>query len=126
MKRFIELKHVGPKAHVRRLIDELLDRLEQKLRHFPADAVSAHILFEENGTRTLSRASLTCHVPGQMVAAHEERREPGQAIRLAFEEVERQLEKQDPVRRQRHLRKRSARARREPWMDLSSSQEPER
>ena len=37
MKRFIELKHVGPKAQVRQLIDALLDRLEQKLRHFPED-----------------------------------------------------------------------------------------
>lgn len=125
MKRFIELKHVGPRAHVRQLIDELLDRLEQRLRHFPADAVSAHVLFEENGTRTLYRASLTCHVPGHMVAAHEEQREPGQAIRRAFEEVERQLEKQDPVRRQRHLRKRSARALREQGMNLLSSQERE-
>ncbi len=123
MKRFIELKHVGPKAQVRQLIDELLDRLEQKLRHFPEDAVSAHVLFEENGSRTLSRASLTCHIPGHMVAAHEERREPGQAIRRAFKEVERQLEKQDPLRRQRHLRKRSVRAQREQGTELLSSQE---
>lgn len=115
MKRFIELKHVGPRTQVRQLIDELLDRLEHKVRHFPADAVSAHVLFEENGTRTLFRASVTCHVPRRMVAAHEEQRDPGGAIRRAFKEVERQLEKQDTMQRQRHLRKRSVRTQREQW-----------
>jgi ribosome-associated translation inhibitor RaiA len=113
MKRFIELKHIGPRTQVRQLIDELLDRLEHKVRHFSPDAVSAHVLFEENGTRTLFRASVTCHVPRRMVAAHEEQRDPGAAIRRAFKEVERQLEKQDTMQRQRHLRKRAVRTQRE-------------
>ena len=115
MKRFIELKHIGPRTQVRKLIDELLDRLEHKVRHFSPDAVSAHVLFEENGTRTLFRASVTCHVPRRMVAAHEEQRDPGAAIRQAFKEVERQLEKQDTMERQRHRRKRAVRTQREQW-----------
>lgn len=115
MKRFIELKHIGPRTQVRQLIDELLDRLEHKVRHFSPDAVSAHVLCEENGTRTLFRASVTCHVPRRMVAAHEEQRDPGAAIRRAFKGVERQLEKQDTMQRQRHLRKRAVRTQRERW-----------
>ena len=109
MKRTIELKHVGPKALVRNLLEDLIGRLEEKLGHFPEDAVSLHVLFEENGTHQLYRTSLTCHVPGHTVAAHEERRDAGTAIREAFAEVERQLEKQKAFIRGEHLRKRSRR-----------------
>ena len=105
MKRMIELKHVGPKAHVRTLLEELISRLEEKLRHFPDDAVTLHAVFEENGTHKLYRASLTCHVPGHTVAAHEEHRDAGAAIREAFAEVERQLEKQKAFLRREHLRR---------------------
>ncbi|MBI3321291.1 MAG: HPF/RaiA family ribosome-associated protein [Candidatus Omnitrophica bacterium] len=109
MKRTVELKHVQAKPQVQRLIDELIDRLEEKLQHFPPDAVSLHAVFEENGSRSLYRASVTCHVPGHTVAAHEERREPGMAIRKTFMELERQLEKQKAVLRREHLRRRSTR-----------------
>ena len=106
MKQTIELKHVGPKGHVRQLLEELSHRLEEKLSHFPSDAVSLHIVFEENGTHKLYRTSLTCHVPGHTVAAHEERREAGLAIREAFAELERQLEKQKALLRHEYLRRR--------------------
>src|SRR3989338_3707201 len=99
MKRLIELKHVGPKEHVRTLLEDLIGRLEEKLKHFPSDAVTVHVVFEENGTHKLYRASLTCHVPGHTVAAHEEHRDAGAAIRKTFAEVERQLEKQKAVLR---------------------------
>jgi len=108
MQRMIEIKRVGPRGHVRQLLEELLGRLEHKLRHFPEDAVSVRVVFEENGSRTLSRASLTCHVPGHTIAAHEEQRDAGAAIRGVFAEVERQLEKQKARLRREHLRKRIA------------------
>ena len=108
MKRTIEIKHVEPKDHVRQLLEELCDRLEEKLQHFKPDTVSIHIQFEENGRRTLSHIAVSCHVPGHMVAAHEEGRVPGTIIRKAFKDIERQLEKQKAhvrgeyqVRRQR-------------------------
>jgi ribosome-associated translation inhibitor RaiA len=109
MKRFIELKHIGPKGHVRHLIEDLMDRLEDKLAHFDADAVSVHAVFEENGTHKLARTSVTCHVPRHVVAAHEEGREGGATIRRAFEEVERQLEKCNAIIRSEYLRRRSKR-----------------
>ena len=114
MKRTIEFKHVGPKAQVRQLIEELSDRLDERLRHFPDEVVSLHILFEENGSHTLYRTALTCHVPGRIVAAHEESREAGATIRKAFEEVERQVDKYNAVARQEYLRRRSARTKRVP------------
>ena len=125
MKRIIELKHVGPKDHVRHLLEDLLDRLEEKLKHFPADAVTAHALFEENGAHHLYRASVICHVPGHTVAAHEEHREAGSAIRKAFTEVERQMEKQKAFIRHEHLRRHARLARTAPveQKDLASADE---
>lgn len=107
MKRTIELKHVGPKAHVRSLLEELIGRLEEKLAHFPQEAVSLHVLFEENGRHKVYRTSLTCHLPGRLVAAHDEGRDPGASIREAFSEVERQLEKQKALIRRERIRRQS-------------------
>ena len=104
MKRTIELKHVGPKDHVRRLLEELIDRLEAKLDHGANDAASVHVVFEEERAHRLFRTSLTCHVPGHILAAHEERRDAGAAIREAFAEVERQLEKQKTLLQGKRLR----------------------
>ena len=114
MQSAIELKHVGPKAHVRQLLEDLIGRLEAKLSHVRSDAISMHVVFEENGSRTLYRTSLTCHIPGHLVAAHEERRDAGLSIRKAFAELERQLEKlKVSVRRERLLQARSGSRRRQ-------------
>lgn len=99
MKRIIDVRHVGPKAHVQRLLEELLDRLEKRLTHFPADTVSVHVVFEENRAHQLYRTALTCHVPNHTLVAHEERRDAGSSIRETFEELERQLDKQNALRR---------------------------
>lgn len=111
MERTIELKHVGPRGHVRTLLEELIDRLEEKLAHFPQDAVSVHVVFDENRAHTLYHIALTCHVPGHTVAAHDEHRDGGRAIRAAFAEVARQLEKQKALLRREHLRRHSRRRR---------------
>lgn len=106
MKRIIELKHVGPRAHVRGLLEELLDRLEGKLARLSQDATSCHIVFEEQRAHQLYRAALTCHVPGQVLAAHEERREAGEVIRKVFADIERQLQKQKAILHHEPQRKR--------------------
>lgn len=107
MKRTIELKHVGPKAHVRALLEDLIGRLEARLTHFSQDAISIHVVFGENGSHKLYRTAIACHVPGHTVAAHEEHRDPGTSIREAFDEVERQLEKGKALLRHEHLRRRT-------------------
>ena len=111
MKRTIDVKHVGPDGQVRSLIEQLIDHLAGKLRHFPEDSVSVHVLFEENGSHKIYRTSLTCHLPRHMAAAHEEGRDAGASIRRAFAEVERQLERQHAMLRREHLRKRTDRGR---------------
>lgn len=105
MKRTIEIKHVGPRQHVRGLLQELCDRLEERLKAFAADATSVHVVFDENRAHQLYRASVTCHVPGHMAAAHEERRDPGAAIRQAFRELERQLARHAAIARHERLRR---------------------
>ena len=112
MKRFIELKHVKARDHVRGLLQDLMDRLEHRLGDAAGDAVSVHVLFEENGRHALFRAAVACHAPGYTVAAHEEQREPGLAIRKAFAELERQLDKRKAVRRHEHQVRRSKRTQR--------------
>ena len=109
MQRIIELKHVGPKALVRNLLEELIGRLEEKLRPFASDATSVHVVFEVNGSHKLYRTSLTCHVPGHVVAAHEEDHDAGASIRAAFAEMERRLEKQKAIARHEHELRRSKR-----------------
>ena len=113
MQRVIELKHVGPKEHVRNLVEDLIDHLESKLQHFAQNAVSIHALFEENGSHALYRIALTCHVPGRVVAAHKESRDAGLIIRKAFAEIERQLEKHNITVRRTHLQRRLAQQRRQ-------------
>lgn len=110
MRRIIDVKHVGPKARVQRLLEELLDRLEKRLTHFPADAVSVHVVFEEKRAHRLYRTALTCHLPGHTLVAHEERRDAGNSIRETFEELERQLDKQNALLHRERLRRQRERA----------------
>ena len=110
MKRLVEIKHVGPRGHVQRLLEELMARLEDKVSHFPPEAVSLHVLFDENGSHKLYRVALTCHVPGHTVAAHGESRDAGLTIRRAFAEVTRQLEKQKAIIRHERDRRRTRKA----------------
>ena len=112
MKRTIELKHVGPRQHVQRLLDELIDRIEEKLKRVARDSTTVHVVFDENGTHKLYRIALTCHLPGHLLAAHEEGRQAGPAIRAAFAELERQLEKHMAHIRHERQRRDSKRTRR--------------
>ncbi len=108
MTRMIEVKHVEPKEQVRTLIEGLINRLEERLGHFRKDSVSVHALFEENGSHTLYRTSVTCHIPGHMIAAREESRNAGVSIRKAFAELERQVARQTARFRQKTRVKRMA------------------
>ena len=93
MQRSIELKHVEPRTQVRDVLNGQVDRLERKLQGYAPSAISVHVVFEENRAHKLFRTSVTCHVPGYVIAAHEEDREAGRAIHEAFKEVLRQLDK---------------------------------
>ena len=115
MKCTIELKHVGPRAHVQQLIEELVARVEEKLSHFAADSTALHVAFEENGSHKLYRMSIQCHLPKHVVAARQEGRHSGLCIRKAFAEVERQLEKQKAAIRHEHDLRKSRRQEKGLW-----------
>ena len=125
MNRTIEIKHIEPRTQVRQLLEELCDRLEEKLQHFRQESVSIHIQFEENGRRTLSHIKLSCHLPGHLVAAHEEGREPGAIIRKAFAEIERQIEKQKAHVRGDYQRRKQRRLKRTVAPSAGSAPEAE-
>ena len=112
MRHAIELKRVGPRDHVRRLLEERISHLEEKVTHVPQDAVSLHVVFEENKAHRLYRTSLTCHVPGRTMAAHEEHRDAGTVIRKAFAELGRQLQKQKTLLGHERIRTHPKRRRR--------------
>ena len=112
MKRTIEMKHVGPREHVQQLLNELIDRVEEKIKRVSRDSTAVHAVFDENGTHKLYRIALTCHLPGHMVATHEEGRVAGATIRAAFAELERQLEKHMAHVRHERQRRDSKRTRR--------------
>ena len=73
MKHNIEFKHFEPQEHVRKLIEELISRLEKHLKDFNQDVVFFRLLVEENPVRTLYHVSVTLDVPGKTIAAKEER-----------------------------------------------------
>ena len=109
MRLLIDLKHVGPRELVQGLIHDLSDRIEQKLSHMGQDSVSLRVVFEEvpgHKLYKLYKAAVTCHIPKHMIAAHEEGRDAGKALRSAFKEVERQLDKQIAIVRRERLRRR--------------------
>jgi ribosome-associated translation inhibitor RaiA len=71
--------------------------------------VFVRLLIEENAARTLHRVSLTCEAPGRTLAAREERHDAEDAVREAFAEIERQLERQREMLNRRAERRCGAR-----------------
>jgi ribosomal subunit interface protein len=91
MQHNIEYKHFSPNASLRQLIDASITRLERYAPALAADATFLRLFIEQNEARTLFRVSLTAAVPGRTLAAHEERHDPEEAVRAAFDDMERQL-----------------------------------
>jgi ribosomal subunit interface protein len=109
MKHNLEFKNFSPNRRLRELVEELIARLERHAPNFPADAVFLRLFVKENAKRKLYHVSLTCEVPGRTLAAQEDRHDAEEAVREAFAEIERQLEKHKEVLRRSYLYKRPAR-----------------
>jgi RNA polymerase sigma factor (sigma-70 family) len=93
MNHNIEFKHFEPTTHVRGLVEELIARLEKHTQSFPDAPVFLRLLIKENATRTLYHVSLVLDLPGKILPAKAERHDVVEAIRDAFDEIERQVEK---------------------------------
>ena len=109
MRRKLEFKNFSPSHRLRELVEELIARLDRHALHSPADTPFLRLFVDENAARKLYHVSLTCDVPGRMLAAQEERHNAEEAVRDAFVEIERQLEKHKETLSHSYLYKRPAR-----------------
>jgi ribosomal subunit interface protein len=89
----LEFKNFSPGSRLRELVEELIARLDRHAPNSPAYTGFLRLFVDENAARKLYHVSLTCDVPGRMLAAREERHDAEEAVREAFVEIERQLEK---------------------------------
>ena len=109
MRRNLEFKNFSPSHRLRELVEELIARLDRHAPNSPADTIFLRLFIDENAARKLYHVSLTCDVPGRMLAAQEERHDAEEAVREAFVEIERQLEKHKETLSHSSLYKRPAR-----------------
>jgi ribosomal subunit interface protein len=109
VRRNLEFKNFSPAHRLRELVEELIARLDRHAPHSPADTIFLRLFVNENAARKLYHVSLTCDVPGRMLAAQEERHDVEEAVREAFVEIERQLEKHKETLSHSSLYKRPAR-----------------
>jgi ribosomal subunit interface protein len=105
----LEFKNFSPSHRLRELVEELIARLGRHAPHSPADTIFLRLFVDENAPRKLYHVSLTCDVPGRMLAAQEERHDAEEAVRKVFVEIERQLEKHKETLSHSYLYKRPAR-----------------
>jgi ribosomal subunit interface protein len=89
----LEFKNFAPSPRLRELVEELIARLDRRAPHAPPDTIFLRLFMDENAARKLYHVSLTIDAPGGMLAAQEDRHDPEEAVREAFVEIERQLEK---------------------------------
>jgi ribosomal subunit interface protein len=109
VRRNLEFKNFSPGHRLRELVEELIARLDRRAPNSPADTIFLRLFVDENAARKLYHVSLTCDVPGLMLAAQEERHDAEEAVREAFVEIERQLEKHKETLSHSYLYKRPAR-----------------
>jgi ribosomal subunit interface protein len=109
MKHNLEFKNFSPNHRLREQVEELIAHIDRHAPSFPADAVFLRFFIEENAKRKLYHVSLTCDVPGRTLAAQEERHDAIEAVRAAFDEIERQIEKHKEMLTGSYLYKRPAR-----------------
>jgi ribosomal subunit interface protein len=109
VRRNLEFKNFSPGHRLRELVEELIARLDRHAPNSPADTVFLRLFVDENAARKLYHVSLTCDAPGGTLAAQEERHNAEEAVREAFVEIERQLEKRKETLSHSYLYKRPAR-----------------
>jgi ribosomal subunit interface protein len=109
VRRNLEFKNFSPSRHLRETVENLIARLDRHAPNSPADTILLRLFVDENAARKLYHVSLTCDVPGRMLAAQEERHDAEEAVREAFVEIERQLEKHKETLSHSYLYKRPAR-----------------
>ncbi|MCU1233874.1 MAG: putative polymerase, sigma 28 subunit, partial [Candidatus Solibacter sp.] len=88
----IEFKNTTAKEEFRKLSEELIAKVDKRLKALPPETVFLRVVIEEIAGETVWRVSITLDVPGKVLAAREENFDGNAAIRAAFAEIERQIE----------------------------------
>ncbi|HYI96808.1 MAG TPA: sigma-70 family RNA polymerase sigma factor [Bryobacteraceae bacterium] len=115
MKTSVELKGFENKSgaertdELRRLIAKQIARLERKAKSLDPAIVSSRIVVERIAAHHLYKISATLDVPGKLLAAGHEARDPTTAVRKSVSELERQFEEHKAKVRGEHIWKRVAR-----------------
>jgi hypothetical protein len=110
MKHNIEFKDfgiVGEKPGS--ILRSLIKRLEKRPGSFSPDEVFLRLTVEENSAHKLYTAVSTLDLPGKIMAARDQARQPDLAIGSVFAEIERQLADYKSSMRGERLWKRLAR-----------------
>ncbi len=82
------------RKRVEALVERRVARLRRRTRRFPDDGVHLHAVIAARSAKPRVRAALSLRIPSRTLAVHEESKEAKEAIRLAFEELERALDKE--------------------------------
>jgi RNA polymerase sigma factor (sigma-70 family) len=115
MKHNVEFKNFEPEERIRKLIAQLINKLQKRAKRFPPDEVFLRLMIEENPARKLYHVSLVLEIPGKnpatkkTLATKADRHDLHETLRDAFDEIERQLEAYKSTLRGEHLWKQRAR-----------------
>jgi ribosome-associated translation inhibitor RaiA len=93
MKHTIEFKDWEPARRLRDLVEQSIARLDKLLVKFPKDPLFLRAVVERNAVRSLYRVSITLELPGKTLAVQETRHDDEEAVREAFAEMEREIQK---------------------------------
>jgi RNA polymerase sigma factor (sigma-70 family) len=96
-------------TRIRKLIEDLITKVERKAKGFSPDAGFLKVLLEGNTARKLYHVSMTLELPGKTLATQRERHDVEVGIKDAIAEIERQLKKYSASLRRENLWKRPAR-----------------
>ncbi len=106
----LEFKNFTPSPRLRGLVEELVGRLDRHAPDFPEDTIFLRLFVDENAARRLYHVTIVCDLPRRRrLATQEERHYADEAVRAAFAEIERQLEKHKEMMNHSYLYKRPAR-----------------
>lgn len=105
----LQVTFKGFEEHARPDLSKWIEKLERQLKHVPQDELFLHGSIERHLTRSLYRISLMLHVPRRTLVATEQDNELEVALKEAFTELERQVEKYKAFLRHEPLWKRQER-----------------
>ena len=105
MTRNIEFKGFEPHSSIKKLIGRLKTKLERSAGSFSSEWVRFRLMIEQNAARSLYNIALTLDLPGKTLAARNEQHDLEPAVRAAFAEIERQLEKYKASLRGEHWKR---------------------